>query len=133
MDGERFFPGSRQPLTGPPGLPDPLRGLEGRQFPVGNGTVELFTISQLAEALNRRPVTIRTWEQKGIIPKATYVKPGINKDPRGRRRLYSRAQVEALVTIAAEEGLLADVHKQISKTQFQRKALDAFKKIAGQQ
>lgn len=104
--------------------------MEGKPFEIGGKSVELFTISQLAEVLNRRPVTIRTWEQKGIIPRATFVKPGINKDPRGRRRLYSRQQVEALVAIADEEGLLVDVHKQISKTQFQAKALSAFKRIS---
>jgi hypothetical protein len=129
----QFFPGSSQPISpiGPP--PDALAGRRGKTFTIGGKEIELFTISQLAFYLNRKPVTIRKWESEGVIPKATYSKPGINKDPRGRRRLYSRAQVEALVRIAAEEKILDDLHKQISTTQFKPKVLQAFKQIASQQ
>lgn len=126
-----YFPGSRQPIPGSPAGPrDLLGGLEGKPFTISGKEVELFSISQLAEVLNRKPVTLRLWEQKGFLPKATYVKPGKDKDPRGRRRLYSREQVLALVQIAEEEGILFDLHKQISKTQFRAKALHAFREIA---
>jgi DNA-binding transcriptional MerR regulator len=94
--------------------------------------VELFTISQVAFYLNRRPVTIRKWEEKGFIPKATFAKPGVNKDPRGRRRLYSRDQVVALVTIADAEGILHNPHAQITKTQFKAKVWAEFKRLAAQ-
>ena len=127
-----YFPGSRQPIIPPAGPPDLLRGVTGKTFSIGGRQTELFTITQLAQVLNRKPVTIRKWEQQGYIPKATFVKPGANQDPRGRRRLYSRAQVEALVRVAQEEGILGDLHKQVSRTQFQDKALAAFKQIAGQ-
>jgi hypothetical protein len=130
---EAFFPGSRIRATPPAGLRDTLDGLTGKFYPVGNQQVELFTISQLAEALNREPVTVRGWEHKGFIPKATFSKPGKGGDVRGRRRLYSRAQVEALVSLAQEEGLLADKHKKITETNFAGKALLAFKQIARQQ
>lgn len=127
---EDYFPGSRQPVTPPAGLRSPLDGHVGKTFTIGGREVELFTISQLAYYLNRKPVTIRKWEQDGVIPKATFVKPGANQDPRGRRRLYSRAQVEALVRIAGEEGILHDLHKQVSRTQFKAKVLSAFRQIA---
>jgi hypothetical protein len=128
-----FFPGSRQPITGSPaGLRDLLGGLSGKTFTIAGKEVELFSISELAEVLNRKPVTLRKWEQKGIIPKATFVKPGANQDPRGRRRLYSREQVLALVRLADEEGILHDLHKQVTKTQFRTKAWAAFREIASQ-
>lgn len=130
-NGERFFPGSRQPLGRAPGLRDPLEGLSGKTFTIKGREVELFTITELSRALNRQPVTVRKWESHGYIPKATFVKPGTDGDPRGRRRLYSREQVEALVRIATEEKVLVDLHRQISKTQFKAKALAAFKQIAG--
>ena len=38
---------------------------EGRRCPA-----EFFDIGALAEALGRKPVTIRSWEDKKIIPKA---------------------------------------------------------------
>lgn len=127
---EGFFPGSRQRITPPSGPPDPLGGLEGKTYTIAGKEVELFSISQLAEALNRKPVAIRKWEHEGVIPKATFVKPGKDGDPRGRRRLYSREQVEAVVRIAGEEGILNDKHRQISKTQFQARVLAAFREIA---
>jgi hypothetical protein len=125
-----YFPGSRLPVTPPSGPPDILRGREGKTYSIGGKDIELFTISQVAFFLNRKPVTIRKWEQEGTIPKATFVKPGANSDPRGRRRLYSRAQIEALIQVAHEEGILTDLHRQISKTQFKVKTWDAFKRIA---
>lgn len=60
---------------------------------------EFFTIGALAQALNRRPVTIRSWEAKGVMPKARF------RDRRSRR-VYSRRQVEGLIQIAKEEGVL---------------------------
>lgn len=126
-----YFPGSRQEISAPPGPPDVLAGETGRMFTIGGREVELFSIGQLAAALNRAPATIRKWEQDGVIPKATYTKPGANQSPNGRRRLYSREQIEALVRIAQEEGILLDLHRQITKTQFKAKALHAFRQIAG--
>lgn len=126
---QAYFPGSRLPRTPPAGPPEVLP-VEGKKFTVGNREVELFTISQLATALNRKAVTIRKWEQEGVIPKATYSKPGKDKDVRGRRRMYSREQVEAMIVIAQQEKILHDLHKRISTTQFKTKVLAAFKEIA---
>jgi hypothetical protein len=126
-----YFPGSRQQVAPPSGPLDLLGAAKGKMYPVGDTEIELFSISQLAAALHRQPVTIRKWERDGVIPNATYVKPGADGDPRGRRRLYSRAQVEAMVRIAHEEGLLTDKHRQVTRTQFQAKVLNAFREIAG--
>lgn len=110
---------------------DLLEGREGKKFSIGGREVELFTISDVAELLNRRPVTIRKWEEKEFIPRATFSKPGANKDPRGRRRLYSREQVVAMVTAAESEGILHNPNAQIATTQFKAKVWAEFKRLAG--
>jgi hypothetical protein len=43
-----------------------------------------------------------------------------------RRRLYTRHQVEGLIRIAEEEGILRDKQKAISKTQFPARARKLF-------
>lgn len=127
MAGE-FFPGSRQEIKAPPGLRDPLEGRHGKTFTIGGREIELFTISQVAFYLGRKPGTIRKWEHENVIPKATYVKPGVGGDVRGRRRLYSRAQVEALIRIATEENLMG-THVKVGRTQFTTKVFSEFRKI----
>ena len=126
-----FFPESRQPIAPPAGVPESLQLPAGKVFTIGGREVELFTIGQVARILNREPVTLRKWERLGTIPKATFVKPGANKDPRGRRRLYSRPQAEALLRIAMEEKILYNPNVQISKTQFTPKVFKAFKELVG--
>lgn len=90
---------------------------------------EFFSIGQLGKALgNRSAVTLRKWEREGILPKSPYTKP--STDPRGRRRMYTRAMVEGLVKIAKEEGVwLPDKGKRLSETMFQQKALRLFKSL----
>ena len=61
--------------------------------------VEVFTRGNLALALNRTWTTIRSMEQKGILSR-----PRI-KNKRGVW-LYTRDQIEDLVTLAIEEGVI---------------------------
>lgn len=91
--------------------------------------VRLFTIGEAASLLNRGPATLRKWEFKSIIPKATFVKPGRGGDSRGRRRLYSLDQVSALIRIAAEEGILHNPTAKISATKFTPKVFEAFRRL----
>ncbi|MAF59643.1 hypothetical protein CL631_02220 [bacterium] len=49
----------------------------------------LYTIGELARAIDKQPVTIRKWEEKGVIPPAKY-RDGSN------RRLYSAEQISGL-------------------------------------
>lgn len=96
----------------------------------GKGEQEFFTIGALAEALGRRPPTLRAWEREGILPRASYRLP--SPDPRGVRRLYSRAQVEGIVAIAYEEGLMnPNVQVTLAKTAFTSKVLALFKELRG--
>lgn len=74
---------------------------------------EFFTIGDLAVALGRQPVTIRSWERKGWLPKSPYR----TQVPKGEqvpgkaikgRRLYTRVQIEAVIKIAHACGVMID-------------------------
>ena len=77
--------------------------------------LELFTRGHLAKALNRKVVTIRRMERTGVLI-----------HPRLRNRhgvwLYTRAQVEALVQLAAEEGVLDPAKRAPYSPRFIREA-----------
>jgi hypothetical protein len=104
---------------------------EGETFLVNGKSVQLYGIGALAAALNRKSVTIRKWETEGFIPVATYSLPGA--DHRGRRRLYSKDQINGLRGIASDEGLLYpsanNKWKSVYATDFKRKATDLFKSL----
>jgi hypothetical protein len=72
---------------------------------------EFFTISHLSAALGRSAVTIRSWENKGKIPRTPYRSP----TPRGNSlpgttakgmRLWTREQIDGVLNIAREEGVV---------------------------
>jgi hypothetical protein len=101
-----------------------------RIYKVGGEDVEFFTVGALAMALNRRAPTIRRWESEGIIPKASFNKPGVDGDQRGRRRLYTRAQVEGMVKIAEEEGILHNTYAAIAPTKFTERVIQLFRELS---
>lgn len=129
-----FYPGTQKPIIRHPNrrqpeAPDPDRwDAKPRILKMGGVDREFFTIGHLAQALNRRPVTIRAWEREGVIPKATIRKP--SDDARGVRRLYTREQVEGLVQIAGEEGLLKGDYRSIQNTEFTQRAFELFRELA---
>lgn len=127
-DPGRFYPGSNQPIVRDP-APSTVDPDMGRTVSIGGVRRRVFSTGEVARLLNRKTVTIRTWEQKGIIPRAVYVKPGKNKDKRGRRRLYTQEQVEGMVRIAAEEGILDNPNRAISRTQFSVRVFALFKEL----
>jgi hypothetical protein len=91
--------------------------------------VEFFAIGQLGKALgNRSSVTLRKWEREGILPRSPFTRP--SEDIRGRRRMYNRAMVEGLVTIARDCGVLwPDKGKRLSDTDFAVRAAELFRRI----
>ena len=112
------FPGKR-PLasTGRHLPPAPERGDEDwdeepKLLFVNGVQVEFFNIGAVARALGRKPVTIRSWEDKGVIPRSKYRTPAPKKDmvpgkiKRGRR-LYTREQIQVLIDAARVTGVLA--------------------------
>lgn len=138
-----FYPGSKTPI-----LRHPNRAERDNYVPPANEAWdqdsatrrtqairgeerEFFTLGALAVALNRRPVTLRTWERNKVIPGPLFVKKG--EDARGRRRLYSREQIEGLIKIAEEEGILfpdaKGFYKPIKNTEFTKRSFALFKSI----
>ena len=55
---------------------------------LGGKETEVFTISALAQALEKTIVTVRLWERKGYIPKAPY--RGMEVEPRRGSRTSSK-------------------------------------------
>lgn len=98
-------------------------------FIVRGVPTEFFSIGQLGVALgNRSSNTLRAWEREGILPKSPYVKS--SQDPRGRRRMYTRAMVEGIIKIAKEEGVLyPNKGIRLSDTSFTLRAFDLFKEL----
>jgi hypothetical protein len=86
---------------------------------------EFYTIGAFARSLNRRPVTLRKWERDGFLPTPMYHDPRVRG--KGKQRLYTRAQIETAVRIAAEEGLLSDTRKHITTTAFRDRCFAAWK------
>lgn len=128
---QEYYPGSSRPI-----IRHPNRSRDDgpkikdewdrkpRVFQIGGVDREFFPIGKLAEALGRKPVTIRKWERDGIIPKATFRMP--SDHAQGVRRLYSREQIEGIVKIAREEGVLVSHQTPITQTQFQARVLALF-------
>lgn len=73
-----------------------------QEYLVGGVPKRFYTIGALAQALNRKPVTIRSWESKGWIPPASFRTPPpkssqLPERPSKGRRLYSESQIVFLV------------------------------------
>jgi hypothetical protein len=94
-------------------------------FSVNGIDVEFFLIGQLAAALGRSATTLRRWESQGTIPRSGYTKP--SKDSRGRRRLYSRAQVEGIIRIYIDEGVWKT--GRIKGTEFSARVINLFREL----
>lgn len=107
------FPGKKPPKNRPENkeltpVEEIIATLRPTTFKVNGQLVDFYSIGQLAKALNRKAVTIRMWETRGFIPVAGFRTPAPKFDrpfgktsPKGRR-LYSRAQVEFLITAIRE-------------------------------
>lgn len=130
-----YYPGSSKRIERPAPTkpPEPASDLgwdaNPRKGLLDGRTYEFFTIRHLAAALNRQPVTIRWWESKGFIPLG---RRSESKYPDKRHRLYTRPQIEGIVRIAEEEGILHAAHPRIPETQFEKRVLDLFIDLAKQ-
>jgi hypothetical protein len=69
---------------------------------------EVYTISALAQALDKKIVTIRLWEKKGYIPMAPYRlrKKVINGKEVMGNRVYTKDLIEIAIDEFARRGLL---------------------------
>jgi len=128
---DEYYPGSKmkREVRAPDPEPEPeFEWPKGRILTIQGFEVECFTTGQLAALLGgRKAVTIRAWEAEGILPKSGYYVPGRDGDVRGRRRYYTRAQVEGVLDIARQEGVLyPSTRISISRTGFTRRVTDLF-------
>lgn len=103
-----YYPGSRErrqtvPASRPLAVEEDLLGT-GTVMVLRGQPVEFFTIGQLAAAINRKAVTLRAWEAGGILPTSGYHTP--SKDPRGRRRLYTKAQCLGIIRLAKDHDVM---------------------------
>lgn len=104
---QQFYPGSRHRIPDRRSeLEKPEEEWDSRpvKLVVDGEPREFFTIGMLAKALQRSAITLREWEVRGILPQANYRKAAIN--PAKNTRLYTRAQVEGIVAVAWEHGLM---------------------------
>jgi hypothetical protein len=104
---------------------DPLRDHEPMWRKVGNESVPFWGIGVLAKLLKRKAGTIRKWENDKVIPPAQFQTSNDSQDPRSRRRLYTRAQIIGIWTLAREEGLL-DSACHISSTDFTERVFEGW-------
>lgn len=135
---QEFYPGSKKPIVRDknevsiPNNEEIGWDKKPRYYNIAGVKTEFFTAANLAEALGRKTATIRKWETDGVIPKATFQTPSTSSN--GRRRLYTRGQVEGIVQIAREEKMLEQTSKAISikSTKFSARVLDLFKRLASE-
>ena len=78
---------------------------------------EMFTISSLAQALEKEVVTIRLWEKKGYIPQAPYRlrSKTLNGKKVNGNRAYTRELIEIAIEEFARRGLLGSARVEWSK------------------
>ena len=134
---EEYYPGSKRKIDRTDETEKSKADPDGwdakpRTYKKNGVDTEFFTVGHLAAAMNRKPLTIRQWERKGIIPKSTYQRAGRDASPHGRRRLYTRAQIEGMIKIAAEEGLLTNDRREIASTNFKTRVLELFRQLAAE-
>lgn len=122
------YPGKRKPaLRDQKPEPKPVATWDARprRYFVNGVKQEFFTVGQVALALQRTSRTIRWWEGKEVIPPATFraAAPKRSKVKEAGDRLWTRAQVEVMIRVAQEEGVLAG---KAPTPAFTRKLVAAF-------
>jgi hypothetical protein len=95
---------------------------------IGNRETEVFTISALAQALDKKIVTIRLWEKRGYIPGAPYRlrSKQLNGTKVNGNRVYTRPLIEIAIEEFARRGLLGSArvewkqHEELTTAIFSR-------------
>jgi hypothetical protein len=103
-----------------------LDSVIGNPYMVVDG-VRLYRIGDLARALGRKPVTIRKWITQGYLPIEFWSLPNGAKG--GRIRLYAYEELKAAREIANYNGLLSDLSKNVTKTDFVSQLDDAWEDL----
>lgn len=107
-EAERDYPGGTPPRNRPGGatyeeMERSLDGLRSYEYTVGGEVRKFYTIQAIATIFDRKTVTIRSWEDKGWLPRPKYrspkpVRSTLAAEAKGRR-LYSEDQVRYLMSL----------------------------------
>ena len=107
-DDLKDYPGSTPPRNRPGGDKyESRRALQREEktyeYATEDGIKTFYTIKTVCRIFGRKPVTIRSWEDKGILPKPKYRTPAprgkhLGSAPKGRR-LYTQNQVDYLESV----------------------------------
>jgi len=128
-----YYPGTRRRIAPgpaesaePPVEPDPdAWDAHPRPHQIGGVEVLFYPIGALAKALNRKPVTIRMWEQSGVLPRSLF--RSRHDQGAGKARLYPRMLIEGLIKIAEDEGLFDGA--PIASTRFTPRAIELYHSV----
>jgi hypothetical protein len=124
----RDYPGKKKPALRdqkPEPKPEATWDARPRRYFVNGVKQEFFTVGHVALALGRTSRTIRWWESKEVIPPATFraASPKKSKVKAAGDRLWTRSQVEVMIRVAQEEGVLEG---KAPSPVFTRKLVQAF-------
>lgn len=89
-------------------------------YTINGKDVELYTIGELADRLDRQRQTLRKWERDGIIPQALF-------RSKTNRRLYTKAQCDAIVSVVEKYDLKQG---QAIPPEFREEVFKAFKEAS---
>jgi hypothetical protein len=89
---------------------------------------EFFTIGHLARAIGYSVQSIRAWENTRLLPKSRYRTPTPRRANQPvhitkGRRLWTREQIEGIVRIASEEGVILNKKPPTQRFAFRVQAL----------
>jgi len=135
------FPGKRLPAnrntsTVPTPTSAPVWDSKPKTYLHGGQDREFFQISALAEALGCSVVTIRSWENKGLLPRTPYRTP-VPEGPGRRsgstggtatkgRRLWTREQIEGILDICNRLGVITDPKRTTPTKEFSLQVTQLF-------
>ena len=115
-EDQKDYPGATKPRNRPGGEAYQERreakvNEKTYEFATKDGEVKTFyTIKTIARIFGRKTVTIRAWEDKGIMPKPKFRTPApkgphLGAEPKGRR-LYTQNQVDYLLLLCKRYRML---------------------------
>ena len=138
-DLDQPFPGKRTPANrGKNGTTPETNNWDARpvyyKFPGNTEKQEFFTISHLAAALGYSVQSIRAWEAQGLLPRSGIrgprtVRPvAAGRSDKGKR-LWTRAQIEAILRVARKHKVL--INKEPPTAAFAADVARSFDELAG--
>lgn len=129
------YPGRRKPMNRSyvVNAPEPVGWADKPLvYKVAGMDMEFFTIGHLAKALGYSVQSIRAWENNALLPKSRYRTPSPRaanqpEHLRKGRRLWTREQIEGILRIASEEGVI--LNKKPPTPAFARRVQTMFNEL----